>query len=332
MKNYVGNNLQIRGAEALVLQGGKGNGMHFLYVRNGLGLEAWVSLDRAGDISRLNFKGDNMGYFSPCGYVAPTYYEKEGTGFLKSFTAGFFTTCGLTAVGAPCVDEDGEAPMHGTISNTPAELLAVEEDNDCLTVKLRVIDAVIFGKKIVLNRIYSFSYKENIFSVEDTVTNEGDTAIPYMIMYHCNMGYPLLSENSILKIPNKSVNPRDREAEKYIDTALKMEKPQACFAERCYYYDVLENNNLATVGIYNEDIAKGVILNYKKDTLPCFTEWKMMGKRDYVLGLEPGNCTPDGRDVLRKKGTLKFLQPEQSCTTTVEFKFINNIEAFEKAF
>ena len=35
----------------------------------------------------------------------------------------------------------------------------------------------------------------------------------------------------------------------------------------------------------------------------------MMGVRDYVLGLECGNCYPDGRDVMRKTGMLKFLKP-----------------------
>ena len=35
----------------------------------------------------------------------------------------------------------------------------------------------------------------------------------------------------------------------------------------------------------------------------------MMGVRDYVLGLECGNCYPDGRDVMRKTGMLKFLEP-----------------------
>ena len=36
MKDYIGNPLQIRGAEQYILQNGKGNGMHFVYVRNGL--------------------------------------------------------------------------------------------------------------------------------------------------------------------------------------------------------------------------------------------------------------------------------------------------------
>ena len=54
-----------------------------------------------------------------------------------------------------------------------------------------------------------------------------------------------------------------------------------------------------------------------------------MGKTDYVLGLEPGNCTPDGRDVLRKNGTLKFLQPDESSITTVKFTFVSDEKDFE---
>ena len=38
----------------------------------------------------------------------------------------------------------------------------------------------------------------------------------------------------------------------------------------------------------------------------------MMGIRDYVLGLECGNCYPDGRDVMRKERMLKFLGPGES--------------------
>ena len=332
MKGYIGNPLQIRGAEQYILQNGKGDGMKFLYIRNGLGLEVWISLDRAGDVSRLIFKGDNMGYFAPCGYVAPQYYDNVGAGFLKSFTAGFFTTCGLTAVGSPCIDDGEELPLHGTISHIPAELCAIEENANELIVKLKVRDAALFGRKLVMNRVYNVSYTENSFTVSDTVTNEADTESPYMILYHCNMGYPLLSENSIVKIPSGSILPRNEHAKQYIDTAVQMEKPQPGYEECCYYYDVNEKGGTAKVGIFNSDIEKGLVMSYDKANLPCFTEWKMMGKTDYVLGLEPGNCTPDGRDVLRKNGTLKFLQPDESATTTVKFTFTTELKDFEGAF
>ena len=330
MKEYLGNPLQIRGAEQYQLQEGKGKGMTFLCVRNGLGLEAWISVDRCGDLSRLTYKGDNMGYFAPCGYVAPAYYDDQGAGFLKSFTAGFFTTCGLTAVGSPCVDDGEELPLHGTISNTPARLRGIDEDEAGLTVRLSATDARLFGRKLVMERTYRFSYVENLFSVSDTVKNEADVDSPYMILYHCNMGYPLLDEQSVVRIPHHSVAPRDGEAAKYTDTALQMEAPQPSYVERCYYYDV--KGEPAKAGIFNPRIGKGVVLSYDKEELPCFTQWKMMGKRDYVLGLEPGNCTPDGRDVLRIEGRLQFLAPEQSKTTTLSFRFTENQDEFEGEF
>ena len=332
MTDYLGNPLQTRGAEHYTLHGLKGEGMNFLYVRNGLGLEIWLSLDRAGDPSRVIFRGDNMGYFAPCGYVAPQYYDCKGTGFLKSFTAGFFTTCGLTAVGSPCTDEGEELPLHGTLSNIPAQLCGICESEEGIIIRLKISDELLFGRKLVMDRIYTVSYRENTFEVRDTVTNRGDETSPYMILYHCNMGYPLLSENSIVMIPNKGITPRNEHAAKYTDSALIPEKPQAGYEERCYYYDVLKKEGKAQVGIYNPDTNKGLIMQYDKDELPCFTEWKLMGKRDYVLGLEPGNCTPDGRDVLRKNRTLEFLSVGQSRETGVKFCFVNEIEKFKGAF
>lgn len=332
MLNYVGSSLQIRGAEQYTLQNGRGSGMRFLYIRNGLGLEVWISLDRAGDISRVSFKGDNMGYFSPCGYVAPQYYDNVGAGFLKSFTAGFFTTCGLTAVGSPCEDEGEALPLHGTVSNTPSRLDAVLEDENGITVLLTVNDSVIFGRKLTMKRKYVFSYSENTVCVEDTVINGGDAPSPYMILYHCNMGYPLLNKSSTVRIPNVGVTPRNSHAAEFLEGAITVENPQAGYEECCYYYDTAERGGISKAGIYNPDIGKGVVLTYKKEQLPCFTEWKMMGKRDYVLGLEPGNCTPDGRDVLRKNGTLRFLESGESAVTAVKFSFITEKEKFEGEF
>ena len=106
---YYGHESQLFGVEEVRLQGGKGDGMRLLQVRNGKGLEFTVSADRCADISRLIFRGENCGFFSANGYVAPAYYDDKEDGWLKNFTAGFLTTCGLLAVGAPCTDLCGKA-------------------------------------------------------------------------------------------------------------------------------------------------------------------------------------------------------------------------------
>ncbi len=326
MNTYVGNSLQLRGAEKYILQDGKGDGMHFVYVRNGLGLEAWISVDRCADISRVNFKGKNIAYFSPCGYVSPKYYDKDGADFLKSFTAGLFTTCGLTAVGSPCVDEGEALPLHGTISNTPAVMTSMEETDDALTLKFVVRDCSLFGRQLVLNRTYTFSYTENKVVLKDSVTNLSDTASPYMIMYHCNMGYPLVKEGTVINIPNRGVSPRNERSKRDIDKALVLENPQPNYEECCYYYDVIDNNGVAKVSIYNPEEKIGVSIVYNKKELPFFTQWKLMSRGDYVIGLEPANCTPDGRDVMRKNGTLQFLETNETKSNTLEFEFLTENE------
>ena len=88
MNQYIGHESQFFGVEEHRLVGGRGDGMRLLQVRNGKGLEFTVSADRAADISRLAFCGMNMGYFAPCGYVAPAYYDDRKDLFLRSFTVG----------------------------------------------------------------------------------------------------------------------------------------------------------------------------------------------------------------------------------------------------
>ena len=105
MNPYIGHESQLRGVEEHHLVGGKGDGMRLYEIHNGTGLDMTISPDRNGDITRLRYKGINLSYFSPCGYVAPAYYDKVGSNWLQSFTAGFLTTCGLQAVGSPCEDE-----------------------------------------------------------------------------------------------------------------------------------------------------------------------------------------------------------------------------------
>ena len=333
MKYYVGHPLQTRGAEQYVLKGGKGEGMNFIYARNGLGLEIWISLDRCADVSRVTYNGKNMSYMSPCGNVAPAYYDRTGLNFLKSFTAGFFTTCGFDGAGGPCVDNGEEVGLHGRIGNTPAMLDGIEETESGITITSTVRDCVIFGRKFALKRKYFLSYSENSFKMFDSVTNEGDSKEPFCLLYHCNMGYPLLSENSIVRFPNTKIWATSDNAKENIDTALSMETPQSGYAERCYFFDAAtDGNGMVNTGIFNPDIDAGLVMTYRKEQLPCLTEWKMMGKKDYVLGIEPGNVCPSPRSKMRENGVLPFLNSEETYNSEITFSFTDKLENFENNF
>ena len=315
---YYGNSYQIYGAEESRLVGGKGDGMRMLTVRNGLGLEFMISLDRAGDIARLQNKGVNYGFFGPCGFVAPAFYDLEGIGFLKSFTAGFFTTCGLTCVGSPCEDEGEILPLHGTLSNIPCERYNVEDDGSALIITVFVRDAALFGHQLMLKRVYRVSLTENTLDLTDTVENIGPTATPLQVLYHCNFGYPLLTENSELSIPSLAVAPRNDHAAEGIADWKKTEKPQKDYEEMCFYHTLPEQ---AEVTLKNPALGAGVTMRFSTRDLPCFTQWKMMGQGQYVMGLEPGNCLPDGRNVMREKGLLEMIEPGAERTFRLSFAF-----------
>lgn len=318
---YIGHPSQLCSIEEVRLQGGKGDGMRLLQIRNASGLQLTVSEDRCADIARVVFKGDNMSFLSPCGFVSPTYYDKEGAGFLKSFTAGFMTTCGLSAVGSPCMDEGEMVPMHGTIGNTPAEHVWWEENETQIIVHATVPESILFGRKLVLERTLTCEKYENRLGLSDRISNEGDADSPLMVLYHMNMGYPLLSENTELEICSDRVEPRDERAAEGLDSWDKMLPPTPGFAEQCYYHSFGEK---ASARVYNPDINKGLEISFDPKVLDHFIEWKMMGVHDYVLGLEPANCYVDGRDKIREKGDLKFIRPGES----VHFSF--NVDFFER--
>ncbi len=318
MNKYIGHPSQLYGVKETRMVGGKADGMRMLEVRNGKGLDFSVSLDRCADISYLFYKGNSMAYIAPCGLVGPQYYEGTDANFLKSFTAGFLTTCGLSAVGSPCTDNGENLPLHGNIAHIPAEQYSYSVEEDCIRIKAVMRDGFIGSNQYLLEREYICGLNDNTLEVIDTVKNIGCNEAPFMIMYHCNMGYPLLSEKSVLKISSSAVAPRDDHAAEDIDTWDKMIVPDKDFVEQCYYHSF---EGEPDVSLSNPDIHTELRMTFDRTNLDCFTEWKMMGEYAYVLGLEPANCYPDGRDVMREKGILKFLKPGESKTMRVKFEF-----------
>lgn len=86
----------------------------------------------------------------------------------------------------------------------------------------------------------------------------------------------------------------------------------------CYYHTLSKG----LISVYNPDIQKELHLSFDLSELPYFTEWKMMGEHEYVLGIEPGNCLPDGRDVMREKGILETLSPGAEKVHHLTFEFL----------
>lgn len=313
----IGHHSQLNAVEEMRLCGGRGDGTRLVQVKNEEGIHATVCADRCLDIYRFEYKGRNLGFFSPSGYANPAFYDEEY--FLTNFTAGFMTTCGLKNAGADCVDEGVEYGLHGKISNTPCENLAYNCDpvSGKITISGNMREAQLFGEKFLLSRNYTIEGKSIL--VKDVVMNEGGEAAPFLLLYHCNMGYPLLDEGAELMFPSIKVIPRDAEAEKGIDVYDQVIAPEAGWPEQCFMHEMPSKNGVTAVAIYNEKIGIGVKLEYSSDTLDQFGEWKSMKARDYALGLEPSNSSFQGRKAARDNGILKTLNPGETKEFFVKF-------------
>ncbi len=311
---YLGHPEQMSGAEFFRRCSGTGEGMKVCRVRNGLGLECLIAADRCADLCEVSYMGQNIGFLSPCGHRTPDLNAP----FLERFTAGFITTCGLNNVGSPCTDDGEELPLHGTISNTPCHNIYAQKTEEGICVRATVYDSRIFGRNLKLEREYFFSSEESSFLLTDTVCNLGETAEPIEILYHCNMGYPFLDEDAVLRIPSQKVTPRNAHAETGINNWNTVDCPTEGYEEMCFFHKL---NGIACVALEQPKLNIGMKMEYSTDELPCFTQWKMMGQGQYVMGLEPGNCFPDGRAAQRARGNLQILSPGETATYRVKFTF-----------
>lgn len=332
-KKYIGNREQLVSVKRVKMQEGKASGTDLITVQNRSGMHFDVNVSRGLDITNLDFLGENFGYISPCGIVAPEYFDDKGLGFLKSFTAGFMTTCGLKTAGAPGEYNGEEYGLHGNISHTPAEevICVVEEQGDdvCVVIKGKMKDAIIFGDKLSLEREIRCEYKARKITIKDKVVNEGFNDARHMILYHCNIGYPLLTPDSKVFIPAQKTEARNEHSKAGIKTWMKAEQPDSKYEEMCYYHDLQTDKNAMTaVAVFNEVLDMGVAIEFDTKTLDHFVQWKMMGEGDYVMGLEPCNTTIDGVADAIQNGSLKHIKPGQSIEHSLTF----NVLAGEKEF
>ena len=328
-RNYYGHRTQFYGVEEHRLIGGRGDGMRLIQVRNGSGVEFTVSADRCADISRLSYKGVNLNYMSVGGYAGPAYYDDKGDHWLKTFNCGFLTTCGLTNIGIPQRDGDEDLPLHGTIGNQPSDQVWYTSDEKEIRVHAHIPDMLIFRQKLELERTVICPVGGNTMTIRDTVRNIGSGTEPMLLLYHMNMGYPLLSEKSIVAVNSRKVIPRTDHAAEDLDTWNQMLPPTADFEEQCYYHEF--GSGTACAKIFNPDAGVGIAIRFDPSSLPYLTEWKMMGQKDYVLGLEPMNATLDGRSGLREAGLLPTIEAGGERNFEVSVEFFDSIEAFESA-
>lgn len=328
LKPYVGSMDQLAWIRTSVLDDGRGRGIRIADIDNGSGLRFTVLLDRGMDIGDASCKGIPFAYQSPVGAVHPAHFESDGLRWLRSFSCGLLTSCGLRNIGVPVPDDrlraDGPLGLHGRLSNTPAENISVFKEWKDGTYQLSISGTVrevsFMGENLALRRTISTAMGENTITINDEITNRGVRPAPMMILYHINAGFPVLNEHSTLEGRVIATTPRTDEAATGINEWNQSQPPTAGYVEQCFYHDIeADSDGLARMYLRNPagtDLRMEVA--YRKAELPYFTQWKMMGQQEYVMGLEPSNALLGGQTAEKESGRLCILEPDEQKSCRVE--------------
>jgi len=283
MDGRISNFQQVASIRRYTLTEGREKGLDVLDCDNGK-IRFLLNVSKACDIMQLYHEGQNMSFVSKNGFT------KRETPFLNRFEGGMLYTCGLDSVGG----RDG-FELHGTLHNIPAEIIRAECNENGITVEAIIRDTALFGKNLVLKRKIFTAIGGDSVTLEDTLVNEGYKTEEYCLLYHINVGYPMLDDGVKVIADVESYTSRTAWAKQNEATMYEMNAPTPNQEETCYFLNLKKPE----ITLVNGKIGKEFTVSYSGDTLPCFVEWKSMASGDYALGLEPCTTELDDRFVYR---------------------------------
>ena len=275
MDGRISNFQQVASIRRYTLTEGRGKGLDVLDCDNGK-IRFLLNVSKACDIMQLYHEGQNMSFVSKNGFT------KREIPFLKRFEGGMLYTCGLDSVGG----RDGYE-LHGTLHNIPAEIVRAECNESGIVVESIIRDTALFGKNLVLKRKIFTEISGDSITLEDTLCNIGYKEEEYCLLYHINVGYPMLDNGAKVVADVESYTPRTAWAKQNETTMYAMNDAVPNQEEACYFLKLSKPE----IALVNEKIGKKFTVSYSGDTLTHFVEWKSMASGDYALGLEP--CTTE---------------------------------------
>jgi hypothetical protein len=330
-----------------VLRGGTSDGIDVVSVNNGV-LSFDVLPTRGMGLWRGACRGIFLGWQSPVKYpVHPSFVNlsaNNGSGWLDGFNE-WICRCGLESVGRPGCDaihtlehssSVKQLTLHGRIANTPASHVSTHvsgEGNGRISVKGIVTEASMFGATLQLETSIETEVGSQALSIVDRVTNVGSQECEFQLMFHVNLGPPLLAKGSRLVASAAEITPFDHHAAGSIEKWDTFAGPTYGFAEQSYFLRLKgDSSGSTTVMLANSPGDKAICLTFSVIELPCFTLWKnTAGAGDgYVTGLEPGTSFPNPKVYERAQGRVPILKGGQTFQTTLKVEILCDAESVVK--
>lgn len=317
----VSNPLQVGGIETAILDNGPGKGTRIAWVNTGTGLRYKVVIDRGLDIADAFYNAHSLAWISHVGIVAPSPAGYRGIEWLNGFGGGLLTTCGLDHVGGPESDAYGQRGLHSQLSGLPATIESIIQPDPRAGRMDMQITGIIkqsqpLGTQLVLKRTISGTLGDPAIRIHDEVVNHGNTPAPHMLLYHMNLGWPLVDEGVDICWRGPWVSREGEDRAKIFREGQPFRKGSPPLkdhvgsGEEAAFIDVdADANGKCYCGIHNPRIGIALSIEFNKAQLPWLTNWQHWGPGECVVGLEPGTHPPIGQAKAREEGSLILLEP-----------------------
>lgn len=317
VRQRVCNTRQLARIDVLNFEDGPARGSRLVRIVNGGGLDIELLPDRCLDLGMVSYRGVPLAWLSPAPFSAPAFGDPAGTGWLRSFAGGFLTTCGLDHFGPPSELGDESFGMHGRATWLAAERLSVTparlDDAGILTVEGTMRQASLFREHLVLERRLTTRLGSSAFTISDTVRNEGPRPAGHMVLYHLNLGWPIVDEGTSVSVPSASVEARDDDSVWALHEWTRLPAPLASGIPEQVLLHRFEPRTPMTVTVTNPRLGIALEVGSSSSEIQQMYMWRHFSDDGYVLGLEPSNCAVvHGRAAAEQAGAVRYLQPGES--------------------
>jgi len=215
-----------------------------------------------------------------------------------------------------------------------AEQVSVSEDwvegKYVMEVSGKMREAQLHGENISLRRNISAVMGEKCFHLRDVIKNEGAYDHDLMLLYHVNIGYPLISKNSRFVCKTIKSTIMGEKTEISPSEYGACHEPVKRIEQKCYSHDTkADSQGFVRAAVINDELGIGLGVCYRKEQLPQLTQWKTLSTGEYVIGIEPGTCSPVNRNWAAENGQSCILESLQTKEVEILFQILNGEEEIE---
>jgi hypothetical protein len=258
------------------------------------GIDLEVRPDRGLDIGAAWYRGVPLSWTSPVANGAPLDRPRGGD-WVDRFVGGLVTTCGTDNIGPPTPT----AGMHGRHSHLPATDVRtdVRRDGDGFVceVAATVEDVSMFRRRIVVRRSITTRTDDPVVVLRDVIENQGYEATPLPLLYHLNLGAPLVHPGS--RVRTASTRVVAREPVGHVPDASLVPQPLDAPTEAVFEHvgpEVVDGVGRAVVT--SPVWGTAAVVTWSAATLPRLYQWVWPARRGWALALEPSNAALFGPD------------------------------------